>query len=63
MRTIHEQLDDELYLDFALEPKEITHLQEHPLEPIQILLNGQVVNIWIRPATIREMYDQWEEEN
>ena len=59
MKTIHEQVDDETYIDFILEPKDFTKLQDQSLEPTQIILNNQVINVWIRPATARELYEEW----
>jgi hypothetical protein len=60
MRTIHELVDNETYLDLVLDPKDISQLQERELEPTQVLLNGQIVNIWVRPCTNRELYENWE---
>jgi len=63
MRKIHEQVDDEIFLDLALNPKEITRLQEEALEPTQIILNDQIINIWVRPFTDRELYQNFEDDD
>lgn len=55
MRTIHEKIDNETYVDFVLEPKDVNKLLEKTLEPTQVILNDQIFNIWIRPATQREL--------
>lgn len=62
MRTIHEHVDKEIFLDLALDPKDIIRLQDEPLEPTQVILNDQIVNIWVRPFTQRELYQEWEDD-
>lgn len=62
MKTIHELVDNEIYLDLVLEPKEISRLQDRELEPTQVYLNGQIVNLWVRPCTDRELERLFEDD-
>ena len=56
MRTISENFDDEIYVDLILEPKEVESLHDQSIEPTRILINGIILNIWVRTATARELY-------
>ena len=61
MRTINETIDDEIYIDCIIEPKDEEALHDQSLEPIRILVDGKIINIWVRRATARELYGdgQW----
>lgn len=59
MRTIQELVDEEIFIDLILEPREVTNLHDQSIEPVQLEVNGQIINLWVRTATQRELYSDW----
>lgn len=57
MRTIKEVIDNEIFIDAILEPREVDNLHDQSIEPVQFEINGTVINLWIRTATMRELWD------
>ena len=63
MKVIQETVDDELFIDLILEPREVEDLHDQSIEPSRIEINGIAINLWVRTATQRELYDDYEWEN
>ena len=61
MRIINELIDGEIFIDAILEKEEIDELHEQSIEPIQVEVNGVTINLWVRTATMRELYEEWDE--
>ena len=64
MRIIKELIDDDIFIDIILEPADIECLNDVSLEPAQIEIDDKVINLWVRTATTRELYDysEWEDD-
>ena len=56
MRTISDSLEEEVYIDVILEPEDEEKIHDQSLDPVRVLVNGQIINIWVRMATARELY-------
>lgn len=56
MRTISETIDDETYIDLVIDPSEVRSLHDQSLEPVRLIINGTILNLWVRTATARELY-------
>ena len=64
MRTISETLDEEVYIDVILDPEDEEKMHDQSLDPVRVLIDGQIINIWVRMATARELYGDcyWEQD-
>jgi len=58
MRTISETIDDETYIDLIIEPEEVQAIHDRSMEPVRIIVNGAILNLWVRTATARELYGE-----
>lgn len=56
MRTISETIDNETYIDLIIDPEEVQLLHDRSMEPVRLILNGTILNLWVRTATPREMF-------
>lgn len=56
MRTISETIDNETYIDLIIDPTEVQELHDQSIEPVRLIVNGIILNLWVRTATARELY-------
>lgn len=56
MRTISETIDNETYIDLIINPDEVQALHDRSMEPVRLIINGTILNLWVRTATPREMF-------
>ena|GEM_PF-6980830 len=60
MRISKEVIDDNVFIDFIMDPRDVDALKEKALEPTIIRMGELHLNFWIRMATDREMYNDFE---
>lgn len=63
MRIHNETIDDNVFIDFILDDNDIESLIEKSLQPKIVRLGNLNLNLWIRMATSREIYELDEFEN
>ena len=63
MRIHNETIDDNVFIDFILDHKDIEGLIEKSLQPKILRLGNVNLNLWIRMATDRELYEIEDYEN
>ncbi len=58
MRILKEIIDDDIFIDLILDPKDVEQIHEQSIEPQAVNLGPLTINLWVRTATQRELYDE-----
>lgn len=61
MKVLKERIDDDIFVDLILGPKDELNLRDQSVQPVHLTIGPMKVHLWVRTANNNEV-DDWLDE-